>query len=425
MSFIDEPITLLGDLFKKLGDDEAIIAEFPSGYKRYICKKSRLDKFDAAWPIDRPYEYDWIYKTYHVKLTKYKPGSCDSQEIEPLTLGELVDKLKPNEGIIAEFPNGETRHLTRYSRLDEHDAELPIAKPYRYGELSKTYYVKISTLEMHLSPKPFKLEPGPITLCGICKDLTPSDKMIVEFPNGLTKTYYFYSDLRHLDDEQFLVKSCEYDCPSKTYHVKVEKKYKPGFCEGSQGSIEASKVKEHIKRSLNSYYSIDPKEHDEYNPILQMKNIREYYELLYDKYFKIKRIICDGPATIIFWNDGTKTIVKAQDEVDIEKGILYAALKKLATKKEYDNILRAIDKVDETRNDDPVVEKKETTEKKHPSDQKCPYCGANWNMTIQRSKCLQKHGAISIVCGKCDGMFTVKSENDKYVCRPFYKGGDK
>lgn len=83
-----------------------------------------------------------------------------------------------------------------------------------------------------------------------------------------------------------------------------------------------------------------------------------------------------------------------------------------------DKRLEALEKDQESVNQD-------TTERKHPSDQKCPYCGANWNMTIQRSKCLQKHGAISIVCGKCNGMFTVKFEDDKYVCRPFYKGGDK
>lgn len=286
MSFIDEPITLLGDLFKKLGDDEAIIAEFPSGYKRYICKKSRLDKFDAAWPIDRPYKYDWVYKTYHVKLSTTKTTE----------------------------------------KKDYHDNKI---------------------------------------------EIKPRNRCYID-PIAHTK------------------------------------------------------------------------ELNEFDPISRTKNIREWYGLLYDKYFKIKRIICDGPATIIFWNDGTKTIVKAQDEFDYEKGILYAALKKLATKKEYDNILRAIDKVDETRKDDPIKsirdnlfpdrtlspdEAEEFTKslktRKHPSDQKCPYCGANWNMTIQRSKCLQKHGAISIVCGKCNGMFTVKFEDDKYVCRPFYKGGDK
>jgi len=348
--------------------------------------------------------------------------------VKPLTLGEAVERLGLGEGIIAEFPNGKHRYLTRDSRLDKIDAALPLDRFYKHDWSSKTYHVKISTLEMYLSPKQFKLEPGPITLCGICKDLTPSDKMIVEFPNGLTKTYYFYSDLRHLDDEQFLVLSCEYDCPSKTYHVKVEKKYKPGLCEYQEDKIEI--------KPRNPFYGIDPiahtKEYDEYNPISQKKNIREYYELLYDKYFKIKRIICDGPATIIFWNDGTKTVVKAQEEVDIEKGILYAALKKLATKKEYDNILRAIDKVDEARKNDPVAEKKETPKKKRePKYQKCPVCGGGYNLNWPRMDKLNRQKFVDIRCSKCDTLFRVKGnpyttkwwtklEHDVLI-----KGGDK
>ena len=42
-----------------------------------------------------------------------------------------------------------------------------------------------------------------------------------------------------------------------------------------------------------------------------------------------KKIIFNGPATIVFWNDGTKTVVKADNETfDPEKGIAMAYLKK-------------------------------------------------------------------------------------------------
>jgi len=63
-------------------------------------------------------------------------------------------------------------------------------------------------------------------------------------------------------------------------------------------------------------------------------------------YRKIKKIEFNGPATIIFWDDNTKTVVKntVPSEYDREKAILYAAVKKLATKKEYNDILRTIDK---------------------------------------------------------------------------------
>lgn len=45
----------------------------------------------------------------------------------------------------------------------------------------------------------------------------------------------------------------------------------------------------------------------------------------------IKRVIFNNPATIIFWKDGTKTIVKCQDGdvYDEEKGFVMAYLKKL------------------------------------------------------------------------------------------------
>jgi len=40
----------------------------------------------------------------------------------------------------------------------------------------------------------------------------------------------------------------------------------------------------------------------------------------------IKRVIFNPPATIVFWEDGTKTVVKTSphDKYDKEKGILWA-----------------------------------------------------------------------------------------------------
>lgn len=46
---------------------------------------------------------------------------------------------------------------------------------------------------------------------------------------------------------------------------------------------------------------------------------------------KVKSVKFHGPATIIFWEDGTKTVVKCQegDEYNAEKGVLICALKKI------------------------------------------------------------------------------------------------
>lgn len=45
--------------------------------------------------------------------------------------------------------------------------------------------------------------------------------------------------------------------------------------------------------------------------------------------FHIKKVIFNNPATIVFWIDGTKTVVKAENEdFDPEKGLAMAIAKK-------------------------------------------------------------------------------------------------
>lgn len=46
--------------------------------------------------------------------------------------------------------------------------------------------------------------------------------------------------------------------------------------------------------------------------------------------FKIKKVIFNNPATIVFWSDGTKTVVKCkkEDTWDPEKGLAMAICKK-------------------------------------------------------------------------------------------------
>ena len=48
-----------------------------------------------------------------------------------------------------------------------------------------------------------------------------------------------------------------------------------------------------------------------------------------DKKFAIKNVIFNPPATIVFWEDGTKTVVKASwEQFDPEKGLSMAIAKK-------------------------------------------------------------------------------------------------
>lgn len=63
----------------------------------------------------------------------------------------------------------------------------------------------------------------------------------------------------------------------------------------------------------------------------------------YSKMPKIKDVIFNDPATIVFWADGTKTVVKCQDDYifDPEKGLAMAITKKaLGNKGNYCNELK-------------------------------------------------------------------------------------
>lgn len=71
------------------------------------------------------------------------------------------------------------------------------------------------------------------------------------------------------------------------------------------------------------------------------KKVEEYN--FCQKYFGIRKVIFSCPATIVLWNDGTKTVVKSgdYDVFDPEKGLAMAIAKKaLGNKGNYYNIFR-------------------------------------------------------------------------------------
>jgi len=67
-------------------------------------------------------------------------------------------------------------------------------------------------------------------------------------------------------------------------------------------------------------------------------------------YFKIVKVIYNDPATIVFWKDGSKTVVKAceDDEYDPEKGLAMAISKKALGNKGnyYETFKKALPKED-------------------------------------------------------------------------------
>lgn len=72
---------------------------------------------------------------------------------------------------------------------------------------------------------------------------------------------------------------------------------------------------------------------------VQVENYKNLVNRLYGKPNEIKKVIFNDPATIVFWDDGSKTVVKAHDEpFDPEKGLAMAISKKfLGNKDNYYN----------------------------------------------------------------------------------------
>ena len=68
-----------------------------------------------------------------------------------------------------------------------------------------------------------------------------------------------------------------------------------------------------------------------YNDVMAARDfLNSIYGISSSRIPEIKNVIFNDPATIVFWKDGTKTVVKCQDgdEFDPEKGLAMAIAKK-------------------------------------------------------------------------------------------------
>ena len=77
-----------------------------------------------------------------------------------------------------------------------------------------------------------------------------------------------------------------------------------------------------------------------------VKNDVETTRIAYSKFYtklKVKKVIFNNPATIIYWSDGSKTVVKCQegDTYSKETGFVMAYLKKLlGNKNEFNKLIK-------------------------------------------------------------------------------------
>ena len=79
---------------------------------------------------------------------------------------------------------------------------------------------------------------------------------------------------------------------------------------------------------LNSNFEVN--KYCENDVIVTLDFINSIYGMSSSHIPEIKNVIFNYPATIVFWEDGTKTVVKCQDgdEFDPEKGLAMAIVKK-------------------------------------------------------------------------------------------------
>lgn len=93
-------------------------------------------------------------------------------------------------------------------------------------------------------------------------------------------------------------------------------------------SMNMCDILQEIKKSLNFVCGIHFDCTDTDDELLKMGRCKEKLPLI----VTIERVIFNAPATIVFWLDGSKTVVKAQngEPFDKEKGLAMAICKKLS-----------------------------------------------------------------------------------------------
>lgn len=111
-------------------------------------------------------------------------------------------------------------------------------------------------------------------------------------------------------------------------------------CEHSHGKCRHDDAADAL-----AYFTHDIQSIKKYREIIKNSS----YNQISQKQLKlnIRKVIFNDPATIVFWLDGTKTVVKkANDEPwDPEKGLAMAVIKKyFGTNKEIKKIILALEK---------------------------------------------------------------------------------
>lgn len=95
--------------------------------------------------------------------------------------------------------------------------------------------------------------------------------------------------------------------------------------------VNDDQIKRYAKNRLNSVYGTPKTDYAQYAAADVRSTMAAYGALREARRFEIVKVIFSDPATIVFWADGTKTVVKCQegDEYSKETGLAMAIAKKV------------------------------------------------------------------------------------------------
>lgn len=149
---------------------------------------------------------------------------------------------------------------------------------------------------------------------------------------GVSRDYHFTYPMgdEYAEKCKKMTKFCEgaYECFDKEVRSQVHVTYMP-----SRGNGKSLLAAKHMFDYIEQDITIQKKLYDMLNPANRI-SIEDLYPstMIYPRPSTpvIKDVIFNDPATIVFWKDGTKTVVKAQGEAfDPEKGLAMAFSKKM------------------------------------------------------------------------------------------------
>jgi hypothetical protein len=115
----------------------------------------------------------------------------------------------------------------------------------------------------------------------------------------------------------------------------------PLYVLNSGKCLHEKDILEHLKELTTN--------HEDYSWFDIAKFVRDTMELNKRTVPNIEDVIFSGPATIIKFNDGSKSVVKcdAEDEQNKDVGFLMALVKSMVKKGSYDMILKTMEKYKE------------------------------------------------------------------------------